>query len=283
MSAPVPVRDDRLLPETRWVGVAIVTILVPAFIVLWGFPGDTVDLWAWTIQPDMSAILFGAAYAGGAFFFFHGVRGGIWHPMAAGVLAAAVFAALMLVATLIHWDRFNHGDADVIAAVAFFIWTAGYILAPLGVFALWLRNRATDPRRSDSAEVAVTVRRVAGALGLVGIVAGIVFFASPSTAIDVWPWQLTELTARVLAAFIAEVGVAALLLSIDARWSAWRLTVETFVVVAALVLVGVGRVWDDFDHDDPATWVFVGGLVVALLSLAELRHRMDAVSGGDLA
>jgi peptidoglycan/LPS O-acetylase OafA/YrhL len=264
------------------VGLAIVLILVPAFIVLWGFPGDTVDLWAWTIQPDMSAILFGAAYAGGAYFFFQGVRGRIWHPMSAGVLAAAVFAALMLVATLIHWDRFNHGDADVIAALAFFIWTAGYVLAPLGVFAVWLRNRATDPHRLDSADVALSVRRAAGALGLVGLIVGIVFFASPSTAIDVWPWELTELTARVLAAFIAEVGVAALLLSVDARWSAWRLTVETFVVVAALVLIGVARVWDDFDHDDPATWVFVGGLVVAVLALAELRHRMDAVSGGDL-
>jgi hypothetical protein len=62
------VRDDALLPVTRWAALAIFCILVPAVIILWGFPGRTDDLWAWTISPDL--IFLGASYAGGAYFFY---------------------------------------------------------------------------------------------------------------------------------------------------------------------------------------------------------------------
>jgi hypothetical protein len=49
----------------------------------------------------------------------------------------------MLIATVIHWDRFNHGDADAIAAIAFYAWTSVYVVSPFAVFAIWWRNRAT--------------------------------------------------------------------------------------------------------------------------------------------
>jgi hypothetical protein len=270
-------RDDRLLPETRWAALVVFIILVPAVIVLWGTPGETADRWAWTIEPDLTPIFLGAGYGAGAYFFWRTFRAPRWHPSSAGVLGAAVFAALMLIATLIHWDRFNHGDAPFLAAFAFWGWTIVYIIAPLVVFALWWRNRATDPREPAPGEPLMSgaVLLAARAFAVVALVAATIFFLSPTTAIDVWPWELTPLTARVLASFTAQVGVGALVLSFDHRWSTWRLIVQTFFVATVLLLVGAARGWGDFDKDDFMTYMYIGGLVAADLALLILYVRAE--------
>src|SRR3954463_15984451 len=117
-----PDRTDLVLPETRWARWGIVAILIPALVILWGFPSQTADLWAWTIKPDMTPIFLGSGYGAGAYFFLRVARGDRWHPASAGVLSAAIFAALMLVTTLKHYDRFNHGHAPFIGAAVFYGW-----------------------------------------------------------------------------------------------------------------------------------------------------------------
>jgi len=270
-------RDDRLLPEMRWAALVVFIILVPAVIVLWGSPGHTADRWAWTIAPDLTPIFLGSGYAAGAYFFWRTFRAERWHPSSPGVLGASVFAALMLVATLIHFDKFNHGDAPFLAALAFYGWTSVYIVSPPAVFWLWWRNRATDPGEPAggdqvvSRSVLLTARLVAAG----ALVAGAVFFISPDTAIDIWPWQLTPLTARVIASFTVQVGVGAMVLSFDRRWSAWRLIVETYFVATAFLLVGAARAWDDFDSGDAKTYVYLGCLVAGDLALGSLYLRRD--------
>jgi hypothetical protein len=270
--------DDRVLSAMHWASLVIVVILIPALVFLWGLPGRTPDLWAWTIKPEMTPTFMGAGYGAGAFFFFHAFRARRWHPASAGVLSAAIFATLMLVATLIHWDRFNHGDAPFLAAAVFYGWVGVYILSPPAVGALWFLNQRRDPRRAEPGDPIVSqrVRAVALVFGAVAVGAGAVFFASPDTAIDVWPWKLTPLTARILASFTVQVGFGAVLLARDPRWSSWRVLLDTFVVATALLLVGAIRAWDDFDHGDPGTWAFVGGLAGAAASVLVLRRAMDA-------
>ena len=107
------------------------------------------------------------------------------------------------------------------------------------------------------------------------------FFLAPEAAIDVWPWDLTPLTSRVIGAFTAQVGVGALLLSLDRRWSAWELIVETYFVATALLLVGAIRAWDDFDTGNVMTYLYVGGLIagdVALLLLYRSMTRQDGAA-----
>ena len=54
-------RDDRVLSSTKWVALVVVLVLLPALVILWGMPGETADLWAWTIMPDLTPIFMGAA------------------------------------------------------------------------------------------------------------------------------------------------------------------------------------------------------------------------------
>jgi hypothetical protein len=270
-------RDDRILPATRWAALVVFVILVPAVVVLWGFPARTADLWAWGIKPQLTAMFLGSGYGAGAYFFWRTFRARRWHPSSPGVLGASVFAGLMLVATVLHWDKFNHGDAPTLAAIAFYGWTIVYIVSPFAVFALWRRNQATDPGTPEPGDPQVPpaarlAARVfaAGALG-----SGLLFFVVPQVAIDIWPWTLTPLTARVLASFTVQVGVGALMLSRDARWSAWKLLVQTFFVACGLLLVAAARAFGELDDRDPVVWLYLGGLAGTAAALALLYRRME--------
>ncbi|MDX6663038.1 MAG: hypothetical protein QOG09_1140 [Solirubrobacterales bacterium] len=276
------VNQDRILPATRWASLVVFLILVPAVVVLWGTPGHTTDRWSWTIKSDLTQIFLGAGYGAGAYFFWRTFRAQRWHPSSAGVLGAAAFAGLMLVATLLGWDKFNHGDGPFLADVAFYGWVGVYIAAPFVVAWLWLRNQRTDPRQPEPGDAAVPARvrtaaRLAAAAAFIGAAA---IFISPSTAIDAWPWTLTPLTARVIASFTAQVGVGALMLSFEPRWSGWRLLVQTFFVATALLLVGAIREWSEFDQGALCTWLYLGSLVAADIALLLLYRRMEHKPGG---
>jgi hypothetical protein len=86
-------RDDRILLSMQWVALVVVLVLLPALVILWGMPGETADLWAWTIKPDLTPIFMGAGYGAGAYFFARVSWGKHWHAGAVGVLGAAVFTA----------------------------------------------------------------------------------------------------------------------------------------------------------------------------------------------
>ncbi|MEA2478955.1 MAG: hypothetical protein QOJ07_877 [Thermoleophilaceae bacterium] len=287
MTTPAPAttvqatRDDRMLPAAHWAAFAVFVILVPAVIALWGAPHRTHDLWSWTIMPDLTPIFLGAGYGAGAYFFWQTFRAKRWHPSSAGVFSAGAFAAAMLAATLIHWQKFNHGDAPTLAAIAFYAWVSVYIASPFVVLAVWYLNHRIDPRTPEPGETVLPRSVLLGArlFGAVAIAAGAVFFISPKTAIDVWPWLLTPLTARVLASFTFQVGMGATLLSLDRRWSSWRLLIQTFFVATALLLVGAIRAFDDFDTGNVMTYLYLGGLVGGDVGLFLLYRKYDRPAG----
>ncbi len=281
-------KDGRILPATHWASLVVFAILVPALVILWGMPDRTADAWAWTIQPELTPIFLGAGYGAGAYFFLRTFLSDQFHPSAAGIFGAAFFAALMLIATLIHWDKFNHGDAPLIGALVFYGWVGVYIVSPVIVFALWWANRRTDSGEPAPGEpiVPAWVRQIAVLVAAGSFAGAAFFFLAPHEAIDVWAWDLTPLTSRVIGSFTAQVGVGALLLSLDRRWSAWKLIVETFFVATALLLIGAARAWDDFDTGNALTYLYLGGLVTADIALLFLYRSMSrqverARSGGE--
>lgn len=279
--------DDRVLPATRVAAVVVVAVLVPALIILWGLPTRTDELWAWTIKAPLTPIFMGAGYGAGAYFFVRVWRTRRWHEVSVGVLSAAVFALLMLITTLLHYDLFNQGqahdglpDPPVLATIAFYGWTIVYILSPFVVGWLWWRNQRHDPRAPAGGEALVPprLRLVARVVAVGALLGAAVVLVQPSVAVDAWGWTLTPLTARVIACFTAQVGTGFLLLSFDPRWSSWRVLVQTFLIAVGLLLVGAIREWDTFLADRPMKWAYVAGLAggaLALLALYRSLQRSD--------
>lgn len=266
------VRTDRILPETRWISAIIIPFLVAAFIILYLLPDHTQQLFAWGIQPRMSAMMLGAAYIGGAYFFVRAATNARWHWVQVGFLPVTTFAALMGIATILHWDRFNHGF------LSFFAWVGLYFTTPFIVFLLWLRNRATDPGPGDTSparRVPSLVRLVIGIVGGVTVFTSIVLFLQPGFMISAWPWQLTPLTARVMGALFALTGVGELAIALDARWSAVRIPLQSQMIGIALIALAIVFSWRNFHQANPLTWVFIASILFLLVASPLLYIWME--------
>jgi len=272
-----PVHDDAVLPTTRALSAFIVPFLVVAFVVLYGFPRETGRLFAWKISPPMTPMTLGAVYLGGAYFFVRAFRATAWHTVKAGFVAVGTFASLMGVATIIHWDRFNHSH------VAFWLWAGLYFTTPFLVWGTWAANRrrATVAGPGDLLLPPVA-RAVMCATGGLAAFAGAFLFLLPHRAIAEWPWELTPLTSRVLGA-VFMLGIAGLGVLTDARWSASRLMLQVQVFMLALILLAAARAQADFDGGNPMTWVLLAGFVAAMASAAVLSVTMDRRQGAPVA
>jgi hypothetical protein len=258
-----------VLPVTHALAAFIVPFLVVAFVVLYGYPRDTDHLFAWTIKPPMTPMTLGAVYLGGAYFFVRAFRATSWHTVKGGFVAVGTFASLMGVSTIIHWDRFNHGH------VAFWLWAGLYFTTPFLVWGVWATNRRRgDTAGPDDVLLPPGARLVMAATAALAVVAGLFLFLLPDRAIDVWPWALTPLTARVLGA-VFMLGIAGLGVLTDARWSAARLMLQVQVFMFALILIAGARAHADFDASNLLTWLFLGGFVGALVAAVSLSVRMD--------
>jgi len=257
-------RDDRVLTATRVLAVVLVPILLTAFVILYAFPGDTARLFAWTIRPQLTPMVLASAYLGGAWFFVRVVRERRWARIGAGLLAVAVFAALLGIATVLHWDRFNHGHP------AFWLWAALYLTAPFAVLAVWSANeQVAAPPRPDELRVTPVARALVAGGGALALAQGLVMFAAPSLVVPVWPWSLTPLTCRVVGAVFC-LGSAGLVVLVDSRWVRVSLMVEVEVVMLTLMLVGGLRARGDLHAERPLTWILLTGFVATLAASLRL-------------
>jgi hypothetical protein len=278
------VRTDRILPETRWLALLIIPFLVAAFILLFIWPNDTDKLFAWTIKPAMTPMMLAAAYMGGTYFFTRVFLAKQWHLVKLGFLPVTVFASLLGIATLLHWDRFNHSH------ISFYTWALLYFTTPFLVFAVWLRNRMTDPGSAEPGEMIIplVIRLFIGVIGVITLAVGLLLFLQPLLMIRIWPWLLTPLTARVVGAMFALPGVVGLGIALEPRWSAARIILEAQALSIAMILIATARAWRDFNQSNPLTWFFVGGLSFLLVALAVLYisieiHRRNTVKGHSLS
>src|SRR5690554_3344789 len=103
-----PSRTDSRLQLTRYVAALLVPFLAAAGLILYVWPDNTEQLFAWTINPRMTALLMGAGYLSGLYFFLRVSMIRSWTSASAGFLAVTVFAWFAAAATVLHWDRFNH-------------------------------------------------------------------------------------------------------------------------------------------------------------------------------
>lgn len=265
-----PPPDDRILPITRVVAAVVIVILLFAWIVLFLLPDQTDHRFAWTIQPTMTAMLMGAGYGSALYFFVRVLSERRWHRVGLGFLPTTVFTWMMLGATFLHWDRFRHGS------LPFQLWLWIYVITPVLVPAVWLLNRGHDPRSPEPRDAAFPppLRALMGGAGVGMLAIATWMYLVPSGAIDVWPWALTPLTTRAIAAFVALPGVAWLAIASDDRWSAARVVLGTVATGLVLLLVAVARAWDQFDHGNALSYVYVGGLVATLGAIAALSVWM---------
>jgi hypothetical protein len=267
---PGSVRDDRVLPVTRWLSVAIIPFLVVAFAVLYPFPHDTGRLFAWPVRPTLTPMILASVYLGGAYFFLRAAMAEQWHTVKGGFVPVGTFATLMGVATILHWGKFTH------AHVAFWLWAGLYFTTPLLVFGVWWANRRRDlPAAGAELLIPVRVSRVIAVLGALSVLTALFLFVFPGPAAVVWPWMLTPLTARVMGAIFA-LGIAGLGAPADRRWSSARILLQVAGLMLALILAAGARASGELDPSNAMTWLIGFGFAAVLAAIAVMYARMRA-------
>lgn len=253
-------QDDRVLPETRAAAVLVTLVLVAAGVTLYVWPADTEELFAWPIRPAMTPLFMGAGYLLGSYFWARAIFAARWHHVGAVLVPITLFAWMMLIATVLHWDRFNHSHPW------FYVWVGIYVVTPFLVPVLWLRNRRTDPGAPDPDDPQMPggLRLFLAIGGAAQLVLGLALFLVPEVFIGIWPWLLTPLTARVIGGWYATAGLTGLVTSRDPRWSTSRILFQGSIAWLALLLLAVGRARSDLDPANPLTWAYIGSLVIFL-------------------
>src|SRR4029453_2676165 len=136
-------------------------------------------------------------YVNGVIFFSAVLLGKKWHRVWAPHIGVFLFATLLLIATILHWDRFTHGHP------VFYIWVFIYVVAPILTPWALFRNCREDRHLPDTRDAVVPL-----ALRLLLLFPGVLFlgvalyaFINPAWLIPLWPWKATPLTMRVMVAF----------------------------------------------------------------------------------
>jgi hypothetical protein len=130
------------------------------------------------------------------------------------------------------------------------------------------------PARRDELRISqlAAVLIVGGAVMAVGM--GAFLFLDPTTAISIWPWSLTPLTARMLGA-IFMLGLAGLGAVRERRWSAAGVLLQVAGFMLLLILISAARAHRQFDTGNALTWLFAVGFVTTLVGALALYLRME--------
>ncbi len=177
-----------------------------------------------------------------------------------GYPAVVVFAGVLLIATLLHLDRFSQN-------LSFTAWIALYATTPFLIAFLAVVQAPRDPRTPDDVDVVIPrpARIALVVIGAIAFLFGAMLFCLPGLAIDVWAWQLSPLTAQVTGAVLSLTGVVNVALLWDSRWSAFRILFQAQLVSLAAIAVSVIAGRDALLWDRPMTPMFVALVVGAII------------------
>lgn len=272
-------RDDRILLSTRIIAAIVIPFLLLAFAILFFFPESSAQRFAWQVQPNLTAAYIGAGYLGGAYLFVYTLFSRRWHRVAVGFPAVATFTVFMLLATLLHWSRFD------LSHFPFQLWLGLYILTPFLVPWLWLHNRRTASLAPEPDDVVVParVRLAVRGLGAVLLLIAVAGFILPTLLVQIWPWSLSLLTARLLAGWGALLGVANLVVAGEIRWSGWRVGMVSIALWHVLFLISATINYQEFNGARFFNWYTLSILgILALMSavyvIMEIRRSRGSLS-----
>jgi hypothetical protein len=256
-----------LIAPMRWILLVGAAFVFGAGIQLFVLSERTDRFFAWTVEPPLSAATFGAFYFATWILALLSARERAWSRARLGVPALVPFLILTLAATLMHIDRFHLQSNSVLTLLATWAWILIYVLQPLVlllVLPLQLRASGTDvaagPRPPGPFRLVLAVQ------GAIAIAFGAALFVAVDALLDVWPWMLTDLTARALGAWFVAFGILFATCAWERDWHRIRNGMIALSILGVLLLVALARYSSDVDWDRGAAWDYLIGCVSISLS-----------------
>ena len=233
-------------PTVKLVYLVLLANGLPAFILLMAAPGNTDDLFVWTVVPEASARLLGVMYGNALLLVALGLMQRDWAHARVTLVLIAFFSVAATLVTLFNLDPFlDHPWTHLT------YWLSMYVILFFAAPAVFIYEERRQGGRLAVESPLPEVARIAGGLCVLVLgAAGVALLVDPGFVSDLWPWELTPLVGRI-------VGVWLTALALAFAWALW-------------------------DGDRERTWpIFVQGLATGpLLALVPLLHTDDLKEGG---
>jgi hypothetical protein len=264
-----PQPSGPVLGVTRLAVLGLLILAVANGLFLYLVPGRAAVDYAWSIKPSINAACIGAGYLAGtvatALVVF---RARSWRSLRILPPALAALALTALAATIVHEDRFFWDYAPT------WVWTAVYAIVPPLVVVFWRAQErlqgpvpAADPRLRP-------LRVRSAALGAVLAAIGLCLLLLPGVMADVWPWPITPLLSRVIAAWYLLAAAVLLMGALSLRRPhEVPIPYATLAAWSALLLL-LPVLYADALTDRPVSlgaWLAVHGLLLVLCAAAVVR------------
>ena len=227
-------------PAWRLVFRASAVLALIAGLLLFAGATRTDDFFSWTIEPAQTAAFLGATYWAAAVLFTWASAQRQWTAMRIAALPELAVAVLLLVATQLHLDKFHN---DLFG----YFWVAVYaVAAPVLIYLFASARAPSDEGDRPPSPMPVWLRLALLLQCAAFAVYGIGLFLSPSGFDGAWPWPLTPLTARAVAAFLIGFAIAGGIALRGNSLSRFRGAALTYAVLGALELLGAALHSSDF-------------------------------------
>jgi hypothetical protein len=249
-----------LTPRLRLTFYAFAALALIAGLMLFAGATRTDDFFSWTIEPPLTAATLGAFYWAAFVLILGAAQSETWAAARPTALPVAVIATLLLVATLIHLDRFHR---DLFG----WFWVAAYALVPpLFGWVIFEQLRAPGEDRRGPRRLPGPLRVALVVEGFAMLGAGTLLFVAPDTAADLWPWALTPLTSRAIGAFVFGIGLAAAFAAWADDLFSFRGAADAYAVLGALTLLAVLLHRSDLGDDGVATAIYLSFCALILMT-----------------
>lgn len=216
----------------------------------------TDTLFAWTIDPPLSAAFLGAAYWASFAMEFLASRRRVWAHARIAVPAVLIFTGLTLVVTLLHLGRFHLNSPNIITRGAAWAWLIVYVVVPPLMAVLLfrqLRAPGADPPRQTA--LPGWVRLALAIHALIMIPFGLALLVAPDATIGIWPWKLTPLVGRAIGAWSLALGIAAAHATWENDWARVQVATMSYTIFGVFELFALARYPGSVNWSAPAAWI----------------------------
>lgn len=174
-----------LLPTTRWMLIAAAFLVLGAGLDLFIFAEHTATLFAWAINPALSAAFLGANYLAAGIVEIGAARQPSWARARVAIPAVMLFTTLTAMLTALHL-RF----LDLTNPVAC-LWLVVYFgVPPLLGYVWWRQTRQPGEDGPPEAPLPAALRSATFAAGGLLLSFGLALLVAPAWAAAAWPWNL---------------------------------------------------------------------------------------------
>lgn len=231
--------------SVQWFIAAAGLLVASAAVSLLIFPDRTAEYFAWTIKPPLTAAFLGAGYASVVAALLPAAGKRDWRDVRLGVAVVATGLSTILVATLLHLDRFHLNSGTLSARAWAWAWLVWYlVLPPLLAWTLWRQRRRLAGWQAQPSRLPMAFRVATALLALLLVVMGLALFIVPAQAQPLWPWTLTPLTSRMVGAYLIAVGVSLFVTGRSESLAHTRVATPAWVVFGGLQLLQLARFAD---------------------------------------